>query len=69
MTFADIVDEVRLLPTEGQVELRHVIDIELEAQIRNDLYEGHLEAIEELREGKLKFTSDADELIRWLETE
>jgi hypothetical protein len=69
MTFADIVDEVRLLPTEGQVELRHVIDVELEAQIRNDLYEGHLEALDELRQGKLKFTTDADELIRWLETE
>jgi hypothetical protein len=69
MTFADLVDEVRQLPVEAVVELQHVIHKDLTERFEHEVLEGHMEAMEELQAGKLKFTSDPDELIRWLETE
>jgi hypothetical protein len=69
MTFADLVEEVRQLPVEAAVELQHVIHKDLTDRFEREVLEGHMEAMEELKAGKLTFTFDPDELIHWLETE
>jgi len=69
MSFADLVGEVRQLPIDEKVELQHLIDRDLSERIVDELHASHLDAIAEYEAGKLKFTSDPAELIRWLETE
>ena len=69
MSFADVVEEVRRLPTEAKVELLHVIDSDLSEQIIDDLHTTHLNAVAEYEAGRLEFTSDPDELIRQLEAD
>ena len=69
MSFADLVMEVHQLPVDEKVELQHLIDRDISEQIVDELHTSHLEAIAEYKAGKLKFTSDPAELIRWLETE
>jgi hypothetical protein len=70
MTFADLVEEVRTLPLEEKVELKEVLEHELTDALREEIYQGHLEAVQLWNEGKLPHpTSDVDELIRRLEAE
>ncbi len=68
MTFAVLVDEVRALPAEEQVELRHVIDRELIEDFENETLEAYAQAKLDLAAGKLTFTSDVDELMRSLKS-
>lgn len=67
MTFANLVDEVRTLPVEEKVELRHVLDEELNESLRNDVLSAHEEALREYHAGALTFTSDPNELLRSLD--
>jgi hypothetical protein len=69
MTFAHLVDEIRQLPIEEKVELRHVLDEELSDAIRSEVLSAHNEALQEYRDGKLTFTSDPQSLLRSLEGE
>lgn len=70
MIFADLVEEIRILPIEEKVELKEVLERELVEANRKELYQGHLEAVRMWNEGGLpKPTSDVDELLRRLESE
>ena len=69
MTFSDLVDEVRLLPTELLETLQIIIKQEHKERFENEVLEGHKEAMEDYKAGKLEFTSDVDELIRRLEAD
>ena len=66
MTFADLVEEIRQLPTESLETLQLIIKQEHRERFENEVLEGHKEAMEEYKAGKLEFTSDPDELIRRL---
>ena len=67
MTFADLVEEVRQLPSESMTELQRIIRSERRERYRQELLEGHAEAMELLEAGKLPPpTSDVNELIRRL---
>jgi hypothetical protein len=67
--FSDLVDEVRDLPTSDMVELKSVIDHELIEARRGEIYRNHLEGISLWEQGKLKPSSDIDEIMRRLEEE
>jgi hypothetical protein len=70
MSFADLVEEVRQLPSSSKIELRNVIQHELSEEFQDEILRGHLEAEQLKKEGKLPpFTSDVDELIRRLEAD
>jgi hypothetical protein len=49
--------------------LQLIIKSELKERFQNELLEGHKEAMEEYKSGKLEFTSDVDELIWRLEAD
>lgn len=69
MSFADIVEEVRHLPLDEQLELQEILERNLISLRREEIYRNHLETLKELKEEKLQFTSDIDELIKQVSEE
>ncbi len=63
MSFADLVEEVRHRPIDKQVELQEILDRNLISLRREEIYQNHLASLEELKSGKVKFSSDVDELM------
>ena len=63
MSFADLVEEVRHRPLDEQFELQEILERNLISLRREEIYQNHLATIEEMKSGKVKFTSDIDELM------
>lgn len=66
-TFAAVVDDVRQLSYEEREELLDVIERSLTEERRDEILENCEEAKSEYEEGKLVFTSNADELMASLD--
>ena len=67
MSFAEIVEDVQKLSFDELQELKILTDkyiIEIE---RERLYQSHLESLKEYDEGKLKGSSDINELKKMLD--
>jgi hypothetical protein len=65
--FTDLVEEVRHLPSEEMAELKSVIERELIESRREEIHKNHLEGVELWKQGKLKPSSDVDEIMRRLD--
>jgi hypothetical protein len=63
MSFADLVEEVRHRPVEEQLELQEILEHDLISLRREEIYQNHLASLEEIKSGKLIFTSDVDTLM------
>lgn len=69
MSFADIVEEVRHLRIDEQLELQEILEHNLISLRRDEIYNNHLETLEELEQGEVIFTSDVDELMKQITKE
>ena len=60
--FADIVEDVKALSVPEKQELRQLIEKYLIEARRDEIYDACANSLTELDQGKLKFSSDTDEL-------
>lgn len=60
--FAEIVEEMKALSIQEKRELHKLIEEYLIEARRDEIYDGYALAVSELDQGKLEFSSDADEL-------
>ena len=65
-TFADVVEDVRQLSPAEREELQEIIKRSLIEERRREILQNCEAGLQELREGKLKFTSDLEELQKQL---
>ena len=68
MQFNALVDEVRELSLEEQLEMRGLLDRYLAEEERQRIASSHQESLLEFREGRLDFTDDVDRLRNDLES-
>ena len=61
-TFSDLVDEVRKLDEDQIQELESIVQRERIEKSRRKFLRSHTAAMKELREGKLKFSSNLNTL-------
>ena len=66
LAFAEILEEVHLLPDEEKIELRDAIDHDLVEGNRDRFNRSHAETLAEWERGELTPTSDINELLRRL---
>lgn len=60
--FAEIVEEVKTLSIQEKQDLHQLIEKYLIEARRDEIYDGYALSVSELDQGKLEFSSDADEL-------
>ena len=65
-TFADVVEDVRQLSPAEREELQEIIKKSLIEERRREIIQNCEVGMQELREGKLTFTSDIEELQKQL---
>ena len=65
-TFADVVEDVRQLSPSEREELQEIIKRSLIEERRREILRNCEDGLQELREGKLTFTSDLEELQKQL---
>ncbi|PYS25660.1 MAG: hypothetical protein DMF72_01100 [Acidobacteria bacterium] len=65
-TFADVVEDVRQLSPTEREELQEIIKRSLIEERRREILQNCEAGLQELREGKLTFTSDLEELQKQL---
>ena len=65
-TFADVVEDVRQLFPAEREELQEIIKKSLIEERRREILQNCEAGLQELREGKLTFTSDLEELQKQL---
>lgn len=61
-TFVDVVENVKQLSIEEKQELKDLIDSYLIEERREEIYQNYQASKEHLANGKLKFSSNLDEL-------
>ena len=61
-TFSGIVDKVYKLPLEDRQQLLDLLENNIAEERRNDIYKNYLSALNEEKEGDLKFSSDISHL-------
>jgi hypothetical protein len=67
MTFNDLVDEIQRLDKEQKEELKTLLENYLIEERREELYKNYLDAKKKVKEKKVKFSSDINELKMRLE--
>ena len=67
MSFSDVVEGIKTLSLEEKEEIQSLLTQYLREERRDEIYQNYLIAKQAEKEGKLKFTSDIDELINSLE--
>ena len=65
-TFAEVVEDVRLLSSEEKQELQEILKQCLIEERRREIQENGEASLEEFREGKLTFSSDIETLRKQL---
>jgi hypothetical protein len=67
MSFSDVVEAIKILSLEEKEEIQSLLAQYLREERREKIYRNYLDSQEEEKAGKLKFSSDIDELIQSLE--
>ena len=67
MSFATLVEEIKKLPLEDKLELKYLIEKYVIEERRSKIYKNYKKSLIEVEQGKLKFSDDADELMKELE--
>jgi len=65
-TFSGIVDKVYKLPLEDKQQLLDLLENNIAEERRNDIYKNYLSALNEEKEGNLRFSSDISHLKQML---
>ncbi len=66
MTFSDVVEAIKMLPTDEKREIQLLLRQYLREERRDEIYENFKSAQVEQQEGKLKFSSNPQELRKLL---
>ena len=64
--FADVVEDVKQLSFDEKLELKDLLEVYLVEERRSEILENGRQSRRELKENKLKFSSNIDELIKSL---
>ncbi len=67
MSFSDVVEGIKTLSLEEKEEIQSLLTQYLREERRDDIYQNYLIAKQAEKEGKLKLTSNVDELMNSLE--
>lgn len=65
-SFNVVVESVYNLPLDEKLELKNLLEHNIADALRNDILSSYEEAQKEHKNGKLKFSSDPDELMNML---
>ncbi len=68
-TFADILEEIKKLSLSEKEDLWNILDRILADERRNEILMNHEESLKELKEGKLKFYDNPQDLLNTLNEE
>jgi hypothetical protein len=66
MTYNNLVDEIKKLPLDEKEDLKNLLDKYLIEEKRRSIYENYKESLSEVKEGKVKFSSNIDKLKKKL---
>ncbi|MCX6165000.1 MAG: hypothetical protein NTU73_09125 [Ignavibacteriae bacterium] len=66
MTYNILIDEIKKLPLEEKEDLKNLLDKYLIEEKRNNIYENYKESLSKVKEGKIKFSNNIDELKKIL---
>ena len=67
MTFSEVVEAIKTLSLGEKEEIQFLLEQFLREEQRDKIYQYYLVAKQNEKEGKLKFSSDTDELMQFLE--
>ncbi|TRV45999.1 MAG: hypothetical protein EWV53_01715 [Microcystis panniformis Mp_MB_F_20051200_S9] len=67
MTFSEVVEAIKTLSLGEKEEIQFLLEQFLREEQRDKIYQNYLVAKQNEKEGKLKFSSDTDELMQFLE--
>jgi tRNA A22 N-methylase len=67
VTYNILIDEIKKLPLDEKEDLKILLDKYLIEEKRNNIYENYKESLSEVKEGKIKFSSNTDELKKSLD--
>jgi hypothetical protein len=67
MSFSDVVEAVKTLSLEEKEEIQQLLAQYLREERREEIYQNYLASKEQENAGNLKFSSNIDELIQFLE--
>jgi hypothetical protein len=69
MKFSDVVESIKSLSLDEKEEIQSLLAQFLREERRDEIYQNYVVSKQREREGKLKFSSDIDELMQSLEDE
>jgi len=67
LTFNDLVNNLRNLSLHEKIEIKHIVEKAIVDEQRKELHTHYLESKKELKENKLKFSSDINKLRKMLD--
>jgi hypothetical protein len=67
-TFADLVDAIRQRPVEEKLEIKQIIEHEIDLAERERMHRNHLESMREWDAGRIAPAKNVDDLIRFIES-
>ncbi|TRU84124.1 MAG: hypothetical protein EWV76_16830 [Microcystis novacekii Mn_MB_F_20050700_S1] len=67
MTFSEVVEAIKTLSLGEKEEIQFLLEQFLREEQRDKIYQNYLVAKQNEKEGKLKFSSDTNELMQFLE--
>jgi hypothetical protein len=68
-TFADLVEAIRQRPVEEKLEIKQIIEHEIDLAERERIHRNHLESVREWEAGRITPAKSVDDLIRLLESD
>lgn len=69
ITFDHVVDIVQKLSLDEKEEVKSILERSIIEQRREAIYRNHLRSMKELKQGKIKFTRNLNELKRMMAEE
>jgi hypothetical protein len=66
MTYANLISEIQNLSYEDKESLKKILEKYLIEERREEIYENLVESKKEMKEGKLKYSNDINELKKML---
>lgn len=67
MTFSEVVEAIKILSLAEKEEIQSLLEQFLREEQREEIYRNYLVAKQNEKEGKLRFSSDIDQLMQFLE--
>ena len=67
MTYNILVDEIKKLPLDEKEDLKNLLDKYLIEEKRKNIYDNYKDSLSEVKEEKIKFSNNIDELKKSLD--